>query len=33
LMGASLLVAAVVVTASFLTDVAYAFLDPRVRLA
>jgi peptide/nickel transport system permease protein len=33
LMGASLLVAALVVTGTFLTDVAYAVLDPRVRLA
>jgi peptide/nickel transport system permease protein len=33
LMGASLLVAALVVTGAFLTDVAYAVLDPRVRLA
>jgi peptide/nickel transport system permease protein len=33
LMGASLLVAGLVVAGSFLTDVAYAFLDPRVRLA
>lgn len=33
LMGASLLVAALVVTGSFLTDIAYALLDPRVRLA
>jgi peptide/nickel transport system permease protein len=33
LMGASLLVAALVVTGGFLTDVAYALLDPRVRLA
>jgi peptide/nickel transport system permease protein len=32
LMGASLLVAALVVTGGFLTDVAYALLDPRVRL-
>lgn len=32
LMGASLLVAALVVVAGFLTDVAYALLDPRVRL-
>lgn len=32
LMGASLLVAALVVAAGFLTDVAYAMLDPRVRL-
>ena len=32
LMGASLLVAAFVVVAGFLTDVAYALLDPRVRL-
>ena len=31
LMGASLLAAALVVTASLLTDVAYALLDPRVR--
>lgn len=33
LMGASLLVAALVVAGAFLTDVAYAVLDPRVRLA
>jgi peptide/nickel transport system permease protein len=33
LMGASLLVAALVVAGGFLTDVAYAALDPRVRLA
>jgi peptide/nickel transport system permease protein len=33
LMGASLLVAALVVAGTFLTDVAYAALDPRVRLA
>lgn len=33
LMGTSLLVAAVVVCASLLTDLAYAFLDPRVRLS
>jgi peptide/nickel transport system permease protein len=33
LMGASVLVAAVVVAASLLSDVAYAFLDPRVRLS
>jgi peptide/nickel transport system permease protein len=33
LMGASLLVAAIVVAGAFLTDVAYALLDPRVRLA
>ena len=32
LMGASLLVAAVVVAGGFLTDVAYALLDPRVRI-
>ena len=32
LMGASLLVAALVVAGGFLTDVAYALLDPRVRL-
>lgn len=32
LMGASLLVAALVVTGGFITDVAYAWLDPRVRL-
>ena len=32
LMGASLLVAALVVTSGFLTDIAYAVLDPRVRL-
>lgn len=32
LMGASLLVAALVVIGAFLTDVAYALLDPRVRL-
>ena len=31
LMGTSLLVAVVVVTGSFLTDLAYAILDPRVR--
>ncbi|HEU4681081.1 MAG TPA: ABC transporter permease [Gemmatimonadales bacterium] len=31
LMGASLLVAGLVVISGFLTDVAYAFLDPRVR--
>jgi peptide/nickel transport system permease protein len=30
-MGASLLAAGVVVTASLLTDIAYALLDPRVR--
>jgi peptide/nickel transport system permease protein len=33
LMGCALLVAIVVVTASLLTDLAYAFLDPRVRLS
>jgi peptide/nickel transport system permease protein len=33
LMGTSLLVAALVVVASFLTDAAYAALDPRVRLS
>ncbi|HZA99163.1 MAG TPA: ABC transporter permease [Gemmatimonadales bacterium] len=33
LMGASLLVAALVVASGFLTDLAYAALDPRVRLA
>jgi peptide/nickel transport system permease protein len=33
LMGASVLVAGVVVLASLLSDVAYAFLDPRVRLS
>jgi peptide/nickel transport system permease protein len=33
LMGASLLVAALVVAGTFLTDVAYAVLDPRVQLA
>jgi peptide/nickel transport system permease protein len=33
LMGASLLVAALVVAGTFITDVAYAVLDPRVRLA
>ena len=33
LMGTSLLVAAVVVMGSFLTDLAYAFFDPRVRLS
>jgi peptide/nickel transport system permease protein len=33
LMGAALLVAALVVIGAFLTDVAYAVLDPRVRLA
>jgi peptide/nickel transport system permease protein len=33
LMGASLLVAALVVAGGFLTDIAYAALDPRVRLA
>jgi peptide/nickel transport system permease protein len=33
LMGASLLVAALVVGGGFITDVAYAILDPRVRLA
>jgi peptide/nickel transport system permease protein len=32
LMGASLLVAGLVVAGAFLTDVAYALLDPRVRL-
>jgi peptide/nickel transport system permease protein len=33
LMGTSLLVAALVVASGFATDVAYALLDPRVRLA
>jgi peptide/nickel transport system permease protein len=33
LMGASLVIAALVVTSSLLTDIAYALLDPRVRLA
>lgn len=33
LMGASLLVAALVIGGGFLTDVAYALMDPRVRLA
>lgn len=33
LMGTSLLVATVVVTASLVTDLAYGFLDPRVRLS
>lgn len=33
LMGASLLVAALVIGGGFLTDLAYALLDPRVRLA
>lgn len=33
LMGASLLVAALVVAGGFMTDLAYALLDPRVRLA
>lgn len=33
LMGTSLLVAVVVVCASLLTDLAYAYLDPRVRLS
>ena len=33
LMGASVLVATVVVLASLATDVAYALLDPRVRLS
>jgi peptide/nickel transport system permease protein len=32
LMGASVLVAALVIAGSFVTDLAYAFLDPRVRL-
>jgi len=32
LMGASLLVAALVVAGGFLTDVAYGLLDPRVRI-
>jgi ABC-type dipeptide/oligopeptide/nickel transport system permease component len=31
-MGASLLVAALVVAGGFLTDVTYALLDPRVRI-
>ena len=31
LMGAAILVAGMVVLAGFLTDVAYALLDPRVR--
>lgn len=33
LMGASLLVAVLVIAGGFMTDVAYALLDPRVRLA
>jgi peptide/nickel transport system permease protein len=33
IMGSVLLVAALVVTAGFLTDITYALLDPRVRLA
>jgi peptide/nickel transport system permease protein len=33
LMGASLLVAALVVSGGFITDIAYGLLDPRVRLA
>ena len=33
LMGASMLVAGLVVVGGFLTDIAYALLDPRVRLA
>jgi peptide/nickel transport system permease protein len=33
LMGASLLVAGLVVAGAFITDIAYALLDPRVRLA
>ena len=33
IMGSVLLVAALVVTAGFLTDIAYVLLDPRVRLA
>jgi len=33
LMGTSLLVAALVVASGFATDIAYALLDPRVRLA
>ncbi len=32
LMGASMLVAALVVVGGFMTDVAYALLDPRVRI-
>ncbi|HEY8196442.1 MAG TPA: ABC transporter permease, partial [Gemmatimonadales bacterium] len=32
LMGASLLVAALVVAGGFLTDLTYALLDPRVRI-
>jgi ABC-type dipeptide/oligopeptide/nickel transport system permease component len=32
-MGTSLLVAVLVVLGSLLTDLAYAFLDPRVRLS
>jgi ABC-type dipeptide/oligopeptide/nickel transport system permease component len=32
-MGASLLASSLVVVASLLTDVAYALLDPRVRLS
>jgi peptide/nickel transport system permease protein len=33
LMGASVLVATIVIAASLLSDVAYAYLDPRVRLS
>jgi peptide/nickel transport system permease protein len=33
IMGASLLASALVVIGSLVTDVAYAFLDPRIRLA
>jgi len=33
LMGASLLASSLVVLGSLLTDLAYAFLDPRVRLS
>jgi ABC-type dipeptide/oligopeptide/nickel transport system permease component len=32
-MGAAVLAAGLVVTASLLTDLAYAWLDPRVRLS